>query len=55
MSDCSLYVCHECLELFLFEDSLKDHKSVTGHKASSVLKSQLAVIEDRTFVFTELP
>lgn len=51
MNECNLYICHECLASYLFDEDLQDHKSETGHSASTVLKSNLVRLDDRVIAF----
>jgi hypothetical protein len=51
VDEVDLHICHECLATFLFESDLEDHKSQTGHRASTTKKSQLVKIEDKVFAF----
>jgi len=35
--DSTAFICHECLEVFLFEDDLKRHEFETAHRGIQVI------------------
>lgn len=51
-----VYICHECLELFLFKSDCDDHKKETGHRTIANLKIEARVkLDDRDIFLLVLP